>query len=101
VDGDDFVRKVKGSGRPIVPEHQRVMLVNALECVDIAFVMGSLEDWNRAIHAFFPDKLFKNTNFNPKDVINPLNAEVIIVPDVVTADSTTAIIQEILKTHER
>jgi D-beta-D-heptose 7-phosphate kinase / D-beta-D-heptose 1-phosphate adenosyltransferase len=101
VDGDDFVRKVKGSGRPIVPEHQRVMLVNALDCVDIAFVMGSLEDWNRAIHAFFPDKLFKNTNFNPKDVINPLNAEVIIVPDVVTADSTTAIIQEILKTHER
>jgi D-beta-D-heptose 7-phosphate kinase/D-beta-D-heptose 1-phosphate adenosyltransferase len=101
VDGDDFVRKVKGPGRPIVPEHQRVSLVAALECVDIAFVMGSLEDWDRAIHTFFPEKLFKNTNFKPEDVLNPLKSEVIIVPDVVTADSTSAIIAEILKQHER
>lgn len=97
VDGDDFVRKVKGPGRPVVPEHQRVMLVNALECVDIAFIMGSLEDWERAIYSFFPDKLFKNTDFKPDEVVNPLKSEVVIVPDVVTADSTSAIIQEILK----
>lgn len=97
VDGDEAVRKAKGPHRPIVPEHQRVMLVNALECVDVTFIMGSLDDWDRAIHAFFPEKIFKNTNFKPSEVMNPLHSEVIIVPDVVTADSTTAIIQEILK----
>ncbi len=97
VDGDDAVRKAKGPHRPIVPEHQRAMLVNALECVDITFIMGSLEDWDRAIHALFPDKLFRNTDFKPEEVFNPLNSEVVIVPDVVTADSTSAIIQEILK----
>ena len=97
VDGDDAVRRAKGPGRPIVPEHQRAMLVTALECVDLTFIMGSLEDWDRAIHAFFPDKLFRNTDFKPEEVFNPLNSEVVIVPDVVTVDSTSAIIQEILK----
>ena len=101
VDGDDFVRKVKGPGRPIVPEHRRVSLVAALECVDIAFIMGSLEDWDRAIHAFFPDKLFKNTNFKPEDVLNPLKSEVVIVPDVFTTDSTTAIIQAVVRMHKQ
>ena len=97
VDGDDSVRKTKGPSRPIVPEHQRVMLVNALECVDITFVMGSLADWDRACGVFHPTVLFKNTNFKPDEVMNPYKAEVVIIPDVVVADSTSAIIQEILK----
>lgn len=97
VDGDDAVRKVKGPGRPIVPEHQRAMLVNALECVDITFVMGSLDDWKIACGKFHPEKLFRNTDFKPEDVVAPYDEEVIIVPDVVQVDSTSQIIQEILK----
>lgn len=95
VDGDDFVRRVKGPSRPIVPEHQRVMIVNALECVDITFIMGSLEDWSIACGAFGPTKLFKNTNFKPEDVVNPFNAEVVIVPDVMQFDSTSQLIKGI------
>jgi|ERR1017187_3129263 D-beta-D-heptose 7-phosphate kinase/D-beta-D-heptose 1-phosphate adenosyltransferase len=101
VDGDEAVRRTKGPGLPIVPEHQRVMLVNALECVDVTFVMGSLADWELACGGFYPTVLFKNTDFKPDDVVNPMKSEVVIVPDVVMADSTTAIIQEILKHHER
>ena len=96
VDGDDAVRRTKGPSRPVVPEHQRAMLVNALECVDVTFIMGSLDDWKLAGAAFGPQKLFKNTNFKPKEVLNPFDSEIIIVPDVVTVDSTSAIIQEIL-----
>jgi bifunctional ADP-heptose synthase (sugar kinase/adenylyltransferase) len=77
------------------------MLVNALECVDVTFVMGSLADWELACGGFYPTVLFKNTDFKPDDVVNPMKSEVVIVPDVVMADSTTAIIQEILKHHER
>lgn len=95
VDADDLVRKTKGDGRPIIPEHQRVQLVDALKCVDITFVMGSLSDWERAIYAFFPDVLFKNTHFKAEDIINPLNAEVVIVPDVMQFESTSQIIEEI------
>lgn len=97
VDCDDFIRKTKGPGRPVIPEHDRVMIVNALECVDITFIMGSLEDWEQAIYSFFPTRLFKNTNFKSEDVINPLKSEVVIVPDVMQFDSTTQIIEEIKK----
>lgn len=95
VDADDLVRKTKGPERPVIPEHQRVMLINALQCVNIAFIMGSLEDWEIAIGAFHPAYLFKNTDFKPEDVVNPFNTEVVIIPDVFQPDSTTQIIKEI------
>lgn len=97
VDADEAVRKSKGEGRPIVPEHQRVMLVNALECVDITFIMGSLADWEIACGKFHPTVLFKNSDFTPDSVVNPFKAQVVIIPDVVQVDSTSQIIQEILK----
>lgn len=97
VDSDDWVRQRKGNGRPVIPEHQRVMLVNALECVDIAFIMGSLEDWEIACGKFHPQKLFKNSNFTKEEVIAPFWEEVIIVPDVIQFDSTTQIINQIQK----
>jgi len=101
VDADDLVRKTKGPGRPVIPEHQRVMLVNALECVDISFIMGSLADWEIAIGAFHPDCLFKNTHFKPEEVLNPFDTPVIIVPDVFQPDSTSQIIECIKKAkHE-
>jgi bifunctional ADP-heptose synthase (sugar kinase/adenylyltransferase) len=73
------------------------MLVNALECVDIAFIMGSLTDWEIAIGSFHPDYLFKNSDFKPEEIINPYKTEVIIIPDVFQPDSTTQIIKEIKK----
>lgn len=97
VDADDWVRSRKGPDRPVIPEHQRVMLINALECVDITFIMGSLEDWEIAIGSFHPMKLFKNSDFKPEDVINPYKAEVVIVPDVMQFGSTTQIIEQIKK----
>ena len=97
VDCDDFVAKTKGPGRPVIPEHDRVMIINALECVDITFIMGSLDDWERAIYSFFPNYLFKNTNFKPEQVINPLKSEVIIIPDVMKFESTSQIIGQIQK----
>ena len=97
VDADDLVRETKGDNRPVIPEHQRVQVVNALECVDITFIMGSLDDWERAIYSFYPDILFKNTHFKPADVLNPLSCKVVIVPDVLQFESTTQIIDEIKK----
>ena len=95
VDSDDLVRKTKGSSRPIIPEHQRVMLINALDCVNITFIMGSLVDWEIAIGKFHPDILFKNSNFKPEEVLNPYNTPVVIIPDVIQFDSTSNIIKAI------
>src|SRR5690349_18810318 len=52
VDSDDLVKKTKGDHRPIIPEHQRVNLVSALKCVDVAFIMGSVEDFRKAVSLF-------------------------------------------------
>ena len=97
VDADDFVRKTKGPGRPVISEHQRVMIVNALECVDITFIMGSLADWEIACGCFHPMVLFKNTHFKAEEVVNPYKAEVVIIPDVMQFHSTSEIIKEINK----
>lgn len=102
VDSDDWIRERKGVGRPIIPEHQRVMLVNALECVNVAFIMGSLQDWEIACEWFSPNKLFKNSDFRPEDVVRfSKEQEVVIIPDVLQFESTTQIIKEIQNAHER
>jgi len=40
VDSDDSARRIKGEGRPIVPEQDRAELVAALACVDLVVVFG-------------------------------------------------------------
>lgn len=99
VDGDDLVRANKGKNRPIVPEHHRVMLVNALQPVHISFIMGSLDDWILACKHFCPTILFRNSECDPTKILNPTGAQIVIVPDVIQADSTSRIIQEIVTRH--
>lgn len=95
VDSDDLVRAAKGPERPIVPEHQRVSLVGELKCVTAAFVLGDLLDFEAAVARFNVTRIFKNQRFRPEEVIGRDRAEVVIVPDVVQAGSTSGIIEEI------
>lgn len=95
IDSDDLVRQTKGPERPIISEHQRINLVSALKCVDLAFIMGSVKDFEAAVVVFEPDLIFKNQNFRPQDVVGKELATVVIVPDVFQADSTSGIIEKI------
>ncbi len=95
VDSDDLVKKFKGPDRPIVPEHQRVSIVSELSCVDVAFVMGSEYDLEKAIDKFFVTHMFKNQSFKPESIIGKDRVQVVTVPDVAQHDSTTGIIEEI------
>jgi rfaE bifunctional protein nucleotidyltransferase chain/domain len=101
VDSDDLVRRTKGPERPVIPEHQRVAMVAALRCVDVAFVMGSLLDFETAVDSFKPKYIFKNQSFRPQDVIGADAAEIVTVPDVFQADSTSGIIEEIKRAKSR
>jgi D-beta-D-heptose 7-phosphate kinase/D-beta-D-heptose 1-phosphate adenosyltransferase len=38
VNSDETVRRLKGAGRPIVPEHERLEVLAALECIDYVTV---------------------------------------------------------------
>jgi cytidyltransferase-like protein len=95
VDSDDLVKKFKGPDRPVVPEHQRAMIVSELSCVDAAFIMGDEYDLERVIDMFFITHMFKNQNFNPEEIIGKDKVEIVIVPDVAQHDSTSGILEEI------
>lgn len=101
VDSDDRVKQTKGDNRPIIPEHQRINLISALKCVDIAFIMGSVEDFRNAVSLLKPALIFKNQNFRPQDVVGSDYAKVVTVPDVFQADSTSGIIEEIKRARSR
>ena len=94
IDSDRLVKETKGDDRPLVPENQRVEMVNALASVDAVYVQDSTDAWLRAVVELGVDVIFKNDQFNPEDIIGRDHAEVIIVPDVKIPDSTTAIVEE-------
>lgn len=97
VDSDEMVRTAKGPSRPIVPEGDRLQLVNSLGCVDGAFIMRGLAELARAALAFRVNKLFKHEGFHSLGHVYGLEAgaELVVVPDVEGLESTTAIIRRV------
>jgi len=99
VDSDDLVHQVKGPKRPIIPEPQRVAMVDALKPVTAAFVMNSIEDFGRAVKMLSADIIFKNGDFKEDEVVGKEHARVVIIRDLEFPNSTTGIISNIIHTH--
>jgi len=98
VDSDDTLRNGKGDDRPFVPEHMRMAIVDALRYVGAVFIMEGLDDWRRALDLFQPNRVFKNDEFKPEDVIAG-KAEIVIIPDVYAPLNTTGIAAEIARRY--
>ena len=97
VDSDTLVNKNKNK-TPMIPEHHRIAMVDALKCVDAVFQMDEIKD----IESFYPiaNKVFKNSDtiYGQKvEISNALCAELVIVPDIEEVYSTTALIEKIRK----
>jgi len=101
VDSNDLVGKRKGSQRPLVPEHQRVMIVSALACVHAAFIMGSVEDFETAVAELGVNVIFKNQAFAGQKVLGGDKAEVVIIPDLKQHSSTTDLIEQLLQARSK
>jgi D-beta-D-heptose 7-phosphate kinase / D-beta-D-heptose 1-phosphate adenosyltransferase len=102
VDADEVVRVDKGPSRPMIPDFQRVLMVDALRSVSFAFVMNGLNDFGRAARLFTPDAIFKNDRFKDKEeeiVGREFAQRVIIIADQVYHNSTTEIIQHAQGRH--
>jgi len=97
IDSDRLVQETKGKDRPLVPEGQRVAMVNAMKCVDAVYVQDSTDVWLQAVVELGVHVIFKNDQFNPNEIIGREHAEVVIVPDVHIPDSTTAIVEECIR----
>jgi len=74
INGDASVRRLKGSGRPIVPARQRAEVVAALECVDWVILFRGLDPLS-AIQAIRPDVLAKGGDWKLDEIIGRREVE--------------------------
>ncbi len=100
IDDDESVKKLKGKGRPVISEKDRVKILCALDAVDYVVVF-STKKLGRLIETIRPDVLSKGSNYASKEVIGRKIVEkhqgrVVLIP--VTEDvSSTDIINHIKK----
>lgn len=98
VDDDESVRKIKGDGRPVIREKERVRILSALDSVDFVTVFASHE-LEGLIRALRPDVLTKGGNYSRDQVaggelVEELGGRVVIMP-IEDAASSTQIIRAI------
>ena len=103
VNADVSVRKLKGEGRPLVPELERAEVLAALECVD--FVTLFNEDTPvELIRTIRPNIHVKGGDYQPQDLpeadaVREIGGEIRIVPYTSTnteGRSTTSLIGKIV-----
>ena|SRR5438552_3093951 len=95
VNSDEQAHKLKGEGRPFLPEAERAELVSALRCVDFVtiFEEPTVEELIRAIR---PDFHAKGTDYTvdsvpERKIVRELGGKVAIVGDPKDHSSTTLI----------
>ena len=85
VNGDASVRRLKGEGRPVMPEGDRAVLVAALRAVDLVVVFPE-DDVRRLLLALRPDVHCKGTDYTAqtvpeRDVVGSYGGRIAIVGD--------------------
>jgi rfaE bifunctional protein nucleotidyltransferase chain/domain len=93
VNGDASVRRLKGEGRPVLPEGDRAVLVAALRSVDHVVVFQE-DDVTGLLLALRPDVHCKGTDYTletvpERDVVRSYGGRVAIVGDPKRHDTRT------------
>ncbi|WP_196454216.1 D-glycero-beta-D-manno-heptose 1-phosphate adenylyltransferase [Planomonospora sp. ID82291] len=95
VNSDDSVRRLKGAGRPVVGEEDRVEVLRALECVDAVAVFDEATP-AALIERLRPDVWVKGGDYAESDlpeaeVVRRAGGETVILP-LIPGQSTTNLI---------
>jgi len=91
INTDDSVARLKGPGRPLIPETERAALLAALEMVDAVVTFG--EDTPRGlIEALRPEVLVKGADYREDQVVGRDLVEELVLVELVPERSTTALI---------
>jgi rfaE bifunctional protein nucleotidyltransferase chain/domain len=98
INSDESVRKLKGDGRPVMPENERAEIVAALSDVDAVVVFPEL-DVRAIIREIHPDIQAKGTDYTAnsvpeRDAVREYGGRVEIVGD--PKDHSTS---EIIRSH--
>jgi len=103
LNSDASVQRLKGPGRPVVPESERLEMIAALECVDAVLTFDG-DTPLPLIEAVRPDILAKGADYALDEVVGREQVEgwggrVALVP-VVQNHSTTALLRRLARTKE-
>ncbi len=100
LNSDASVRRVKGPERPIVPEHERAMVMSAIECVDYITVfddaspMAIISELKPDVYAKGGDYTIDTINQEERKIVEAYGGRIAIIPGV-EGKSTTNIVQRI------
>ncbi len=102
LNSDSSVRKIKGRGRPVVPENERAEVLASLACVDFVTFFDE-PDPLVTIRLLMPDVLVKGADWEKqaivgRDVVEANGGRVVRIP-LTHGASTTRIIERILANH--
>ncbi len=103
LDSDASVREVKGEGRPVIGERERLRMLAALEGVDYVTLFSS-EELSGILASLKPDILTKGSNYPEeqvagREVVQGYGGQVILVP-VRESVSVSGLIQRIRQGEE-
>jgi len=95
IDDDESVKKLKGSGRPVIRAEERVRILSALDSVDYVVVF-SANELEKLIEIVKPDVLAKGSNYASKEVfgherVEALGGRVVLIPVTENISSTRII----------
>ncbi len=95
IDDDDSVKKLKGSGRPVIGVNERVRILCALDSVNYVVVFSSGE-LKKLIEIIRPDFLTKGSNYTSEEVfgrerVEALGGKVVLIPVSENISSTRII----------
>ena len=95
INSDEHAHKLKGPGRPFLPQNERAELISALRCVDFVTIFDepTVEELIRAIK---PDFHAKGTDYSidsvpEREIVRELGGKVAIVGDPKDHSSTRLI----------
>ncbi|MDP8247743.1 MAG: D-glycero-beta-D-manno-heptose 1-phosphate adenylyltransferase [Candidatus Tritonobacter lacicola] len=102
VNSDRSVRKLKGSGRPLMPEGERAEILAALSFVDYVTIFGE-DTPAELIEKIKPDVLVKGSDYGKReivgrDVVEEGGGRVVRVP-LVRGCSTKRLIRKIVRSY--
>jgi D-beta-D-heptose 7-phosphate kinase/D-beta-D-heptose 1-phosphate adenosyltransferase len=103
INSDSSIKLIKGKGRPIIPQEERIEILSALEMVDYVTVFNEPDPFN-IISSLLPDILVKGSDWPEdeivgRDLIEARGGKVVRIP-IVQGRSTSSIIHKILEIKE-
>ena len=94
IDGDQRVRELKGSSRPINSEDDRKLMLESLRSVDTVWIFNSDQELEDICRLYNP-VMVKGSDYKDKHIIGQQYCKEIVFYDRIEPYSTTRAIQDI------